>query len=458
MDFDARQSAVNKRKRSDDEEYEFEEKKLKLQSETDPNGLLGIPSLQSPIYHEKEIPLEQQVFKIHSIKHETEVNIQHERGNKDDLASDCLRERNEFVAESIQSKEILSIPVEILTFGSETTSSTNLTEIKEDEDGICIDHAEDSRKIYIHTEVISSNNFENENKDQAQSPKYIEKRVKHLSNESSPNSFWDEDSCATVSKAEINNSIKLRVPENIEDEDPNNQEEASQVSKRDEGSSDPGILGENESSNTYDIYIEKDDDKNVSESTPIVKEIVIEEKGPASPSHNQTGRSVDVIGSLEENDDDTEDRNDNDSDSDKYLYRLLRPDETYNSGIFPKNRHSYTSLEDHVSSGSRSTIGSKFISCSKSLEKIMRFARMIRRSWRHEVRHIVRIDRTLMGSDVEEIDLTDTSVRETHLTSDRSRRNSLRFDEIILVPKECIPAASVKRICHVQNDSIYIDD
>ncbi|XP_062607730.1 uncharacterized protein LOC134269544 [Saccostrea cucullata] len=207
------------------------------------------------------------------------------------------------------------------------------------------------------------------------------------------------------------------------------------------------------------IYIKKDDDTKISESTLIVKEIVIEEKVPASPSHTQTGSIDDVIGSLEENDDDTEDRND-ETDSDKYLYRLLRPEfeETYNSGIFPKNRNSSTSLEDHVCSGSSSSIESKFISCSKSLDKIKLFAGMIRRRWRNELRHIVRIDRTLMGSDVEVIDLTDTSVRETHLISDRSRRNSLRFHEIILVPKECIPAESVKRIGHVQNGSFHFDE
>ncbi|XP_062607726.1 myb-like protein X [Saccostrea cucullata] len=455
MDFDTQQSAVNKRKRSCNEEREFEAKKLKLQSDTDLNG-----SLQPPIYHGKEISLEQQVFETQPIKIESENDDQQARGNKDDLDSDCFREIDESVDESSHGKEILFNPVEILTFGSETTSSTNLIDVKEDKDGNCIEHAEDSKKTYIPIEVSSTKNFENENKNQAQSPKYIEKQFENLSRESSPISFWDENSSAMVSKPETTISIQLQVPENKENEYVSNQGDASQVSKCNEGSFDSEILSEKESSKNYDIYIEKDGDTNVSESTLIVKEIVIEENGPAPESLDHSERKEEVSGSLEKNDDGTKDRNDpkDKDDSEKYLYRLLRPEETYNYGIFPKNRHSSTSLEDHVRSGSSSNIRSKFISCSKSLDKIRLFAGMIRRSLRHELRHIVRIDRTLMGSDLEEIDLTDTSVRETRLMSERSRKNSLRFEEIILVPTECIPAASVKRIGHVQNGSIHIDD
>ncbi|XP_062585999.1 uncharacterized protein LOC134247684 isoform X2 [Saccostrea cucullata] len=454
MDFEPRQSAVNKRKRSGEEESEFEEKKQKLQSDTDLNG-----SLQPSIYHGKEILLEQQEFKIQPIKIESENDDQQERGNKNNLDSDCFRERGEFVAYTIHRKEILSIPVEILSFGSETTSSTNLTDVKEDKDGNCIEHAEGSKKIYIPIEVRSTNNFESENKSQAQSLKYKEKQFGNLSKESIP-IFLNEDSNAFDSKTEGTTSLQLHLPENKEDEDLNHQGEASQVSECDERSLDSGILGESESLKNYDIYIEKDDDTNVSEPTLIVKEKVIEEKGPTSPSHNQTGGSDDVIGSLEENDDDTKNRNDPDDkkESENYLYRLLRPAETYITGIFPKNIHSSTSLEDHVSSGSSCSVASKFISCSKSLYKIKEFARLIRKSWRHELRYIVRIDRSLMGTDVEEIDLTDTSIRETHLTSDRSRRNSLRFEEIILVPTECIPPASVKTIGHVQNGFFHFDE
>ncbi|XP_062621619.1 uncharacterized protein LOC134283179 [Saccostrea cucullata] len=453
MDFEPRQSTGNKRKRSGEEECEFEEKKPKLQSDTDLNG-----SLQPSIYHGKEIFV-QQAFKIQPIIIESKYDDQQERGNKEDLASDCIRERGESFVESNHSKEILSIPVEILSFGSETTSSTNLTDVKEVKDGNCIEHAEGSKKIYIPIEVRSTNNFESENKIQAKSPKYIEKQFGNLSKESSP-IFLEKDSNIFDSKTESTTSLQLHLPKNKEDEVLNHQGEASQVSECDERSLDSGILGESESLKNYDSYIEKDDDTNVSEPTLIVKEIFIEENGPTSPSHNQTGGSDDVIGSLEKNDDETKNRNDPDDkkESENYLYRLLRPAETYITGIFPKNIHSSTSLEDHVSRGSSCSIASKFISCSKSLDKIKEFARIIRKGWRHELRYIVRIDRTLMGTDVEEIDLTDTSIRETRLTSERSRRNSLRFEEIILVPKECIPAASVKRIGHVQNGFFHFDE
>ncbi|XP_062607724.1 uncharacterized protein LOC134269539 [Saccostrea cucullata] len=165
MDFEPRQSAVNKRKWSGEEECEFEEKKRKIQSDTDLNG-----SLPPSIYHGKESLLEQQVSKIQPIKIGSENDDQQGRGNKNNLDSDCFRERGEFVAYTIHRKEILPLPVGTLTFESETTFSTNLTNVKEDKDGNYIELAEDSRKNYRPIEVSSTNNLENGNNSQAQSP------------------------------------------------------------------------------------------------------------------------------------------------------------------------------------------------------------------------------------------------------------------------------------------------
>jgi hypothetical protein len=138
----------------------------------------------------------------------------------------------------------------------------------------------------------------------------------------------------------------------------------------------------------------------------------------------------------------------------RFLYRLLRPGEEYLSGISPKNSQSSTSAEMHVASGSSSNIGSKYVSCSKSLDSVKSFAYRVRKAWRPQMRYIVQIDRSLLGDDVEEIDLTKDEIRDNYLTSSRSDRNARRFNEVLLVPKNRIPPTSITKIARVQNGSI----
>ena len=137
----------------------------------------------------------------------------------------------------------------------------------------------------------------------------------------------------------------------------------------------------------------------------------------------------------------------------QYLYRMLRPDEDHGNGITPKDINSTTSINDHVAYGSSSFQKSKYISCTKSEEKVFEFASIIRRKERHLKRTIIKIDKSKLGCNVDIVDLTDTS-NHVLLVDAIAKKRALRFAEVLLVPEVHIPAESITAIAHIQNGSI----
>lgn len=69
---------------------------------------------------------------------------------------------------------------------------------------------------------------------------------------------------------------------------------------------------------------------------------------------------------------------DNVIDEKMFSYRLIRPGESYNMGIEPKNIYSNTSINNHVANGSSDGVKSRYISCSKTRDAINRFASYIK--------------------------------------------------------------------------------
>lgn len=143
----------------------------------------------------------------------------------------------------------------------------------------------------------------------------------------------------------------------------------------------------------------------------------------------------------------------------RFLYRLLKPNEDCNHGLRPKNFNSNTSIDDHVAYGSGDFEESKYISCSKTRDGINKFASIIKKNQRSQLRYIIRIDKTKLGDDCIIYDLTEESVREEHLQSDRAKRHSLRFDEVLLAPSREIPVECFTKVATVQNGAkIWNDD
>lgn len=135
----------------------------------------------------------------------------------------------------------------------------------------------------------------------------------------------------------------------------------------------------------------------------------------------------------------------------EYVYRLLRFDESYERGLFPKNINSTRSVKEHVESGSKG-FGSKFISCCKTNEGIHRMAEFASESNIYR-REVVRINVTKLNSEnVKVIDLTDLSVRHKFLSASQPAcRYADMYKEVILEPKTHIPADCVERIGVVEN-------
>lgn len=143
----------------------------------------------------------------------------------------------------------------------------------------------------------------------------------------------------------------------------------------------------------------------------------------------------------------------------RFLYRLLKPNEDCNHGLRPKNFNSNTSIDDHVAYGSGDFEESKYISCSKTRDGINKFASIIKKNQRSQLRYIIRIDKTKLGDDCIIYDLTEESVREEHLQSDRAKRHSFRFDEVLLAPSREIPVECFTKVATVQNGAkIWNDD
>lgn len=147
----------------------------------------------------------------------------------------------------------------------------------------------------------------------------------------------------------------------------------------------------------------------------------------------------------------TSGQKDNTIDEERFLYRLLKPGESYNHGIRPKNVKSNTTIDYHVAYGSGDFVESKYISCSKTRSGINRVASFIRRDSRSQLRYIVRIDKTKLGDDCKIYDLTEELVRTEHLHSDPARRHSLRFDEVLLAPSYEIPVECFTKVATVQH-------
>lgn len=154
----------------------------------------------------------------------------------------------------------------------------------------------------------------------------------------------------------------------------------------------------------------------------------------------------------------TSGQEDNALDENRFLYRLLRPDESLNHGIEPKDPNSDTTIDDHVACGSGDGFKSKYISCSKTRTGINRFASFIRRTSRFQLRYIVRIDKTKLGEDCKIYDLTEEPVREKYLQSDPAIRHSRRFDEVLLAPLCEIPVECFTKVATVQHGNRKWDD
>lgn len=134
---------------------------------------------------------------------------------------------------------------------------------------------------------------------------------------------------------------------------------------------------------------------------------------------------------------------DNAIDEERFVYRLLRPGESYNMGIIPKNVYSNTSINNHVAHGSSDGVKSRYISCSKTRDAINRFASYIKPALRFQLRHIVRIDITKLDDDCEIYDLTEDSVSTRYLRSESARRHARDYDEVLLAPSREIPEIPV---------------
>ncbi|XP_052693425.1 uncharacterized protein LOC128171695 [Crassostrea angulata] len=130
---------------------------------------------------------------------------------------------------------------------------------------------------------------------------------------------------------------------------------------------------------------------------------------------------------------------DNAIDEERFLYRLLRPGESYNMGIEPKNVYSNTSINNHVANGSSNGLKSRYISCSKTRDAINRFASYINPALRFQLRHIVRIDKTKLDDDCEIYDLTEESVSTRYLKSEFAKRYARDYAEVLLAPSREIP-------------------
>lgn len=137
---------------------------------------------------------------------------------------------------------------------------------------------------------------------------------------------------------------------------------------------------------------------------------------------------------------------------------MLRPGESLNHGIEPKDLNSDTTIDDHVACGSRDGFKSKYISCSKTRTGINRFASIIRWTSRFQLRYIVRIDKTKLGEDCKIYDLTEESVREKYPQSDTAIKHYRHFDEELLVPSCKIPVDCFTKVATVQHRIKKWDD
>lgn len=132
------------------------------------------------------------------------------------------------------------------------------------------------------------------------------------------------------------------------------------------------------------------------------------------------------------------------------MYRVLRDDESYTDGLYPKDIYSQVSLIDHVENGSRKGHKSKFISCCKTKNGVKRMAGCIK-----STKPVVRINVTKLDSkNVTVIDLTDRRIRRQQnlKASQRACNYAEMYEEVILQPVNHIPAECVERIGNVEDN------
>ena len=127
------------------------------------------------------------------------------------------------------------------------------------------------------------------------------------------------------------------------------------------------------------------------------------------------------------------------------LYRLLRSDEDPSQDLHAKDPLSPTSVEKHVTYGSHG-ISSRYISCSKSLKAIEKFASMSKTS----PKRLVIIDTRTRWSSIHAIDLTDAHILEKYISPENSkgRRYAEIYQEVLIeryIPKENIICDRVLR-------------
>lgn len=146
---------------------------------------------------------------------------------------------------------------------------------------------------------------------------------------------------------------------------------------------------------------------------------------------------------------------DNNENEEMFLYRMLKPGESYHHGIKPDDVLSNTSIEDHVAYGSCDEVKSKYISCAKTISGIKKFAYLIKVGWRPQSRSIVKIDKTKLSDDCKIFDLTEQSIRSKYLRSDRAKKFALRFEEVLLAPSCAIPVKCITEVATVQNGTIH---
>lgn len=142
---------------------------------------------------------------------------------------------------------------------------------------------------------------------------------------------------------------------------------------------------------------------------------------------------------------DTDDKNE----KDEYVYRVLRIDEPYEEGIYPKNLHSKVRLEEHVLRGGsrgRSSTKSRFVSCCKTINGVYGMARNTNK--KNYTRDVVKINISKLPKEVTVIDLTDNYTRNQHLHDDTALRYAEMYEEVILEPKmcTCIPSECIQKI------------
>lgn len=132
------------------------------------------------------------------------------------------------------------------------------------------------------------------------------------------------------------------------------------------------------------------------------------------------------------------------------MYRVLRDDESYTDGLYPKDIYSQVSLIDHVENGSRKGHKSKFISCCKTKDGVKRMAGYIK-----STKTVVRINVTKLDSkNVTVIDLTKLRIRiqQNLKASQRACYHAQMYEEVILQPVNHIPAECVEKIGIVKDN------